>query len=181
MVEDESPAPGPEPSQRAVGVSEPERDLLDRTFFVSLILKGLDGVLEVVGGVLLLLVTPSTIDRVVGTVTQHELTQDPHDFLATHLIHYANGLQGSTVVLGALYLLSHGVVKIVLVVALLKGLLWAYPWMIAFLAAFIVYQLYRLTFAPSVGLVALTIFDVFVARLTYLEYRRHRQRLMGPT
>jgi hypothetical protein len=32
--------------------------LLDRTFFVVLILKGMDGVLELVGGVLLLFVTP---------------------------------------------------------------------------------------------------------------------------
>src|SRR6266571_5618426 len=54
-------------------------------------------------------------------------------------------------------------VKIVLVTALLRNKLWAYPWMIAFLIAFIAYQVYRMTFAPSVGLVALTIFDAFVA------------------
>jgi hypothetical protein len=38
-------------------------DLLDRAFAVGIILKGLDGVLEVVGGVLLLIVNPTTIDR----------------------------------------------------------------------------------------------------------------------
>jgi uncharacterized membrane protein len=56
---------------------------------------------------------------VVG-LTQHELSQDNHDFLATHALHYANGLTGSAVFLGALYLLSHGLVKVVLVYALLK-------------------------------------------------------------
>ena len=35
----------------------PGHGLLDRTFRVSLILKGLDGVLELIGGILLLLVT----------------------------------------------------------------------------------------------------------------------------
>ncbi len=71
-------------------------------------------------------------------------------------------------------MLSHGVVKIVLVTALLRNKLWAYPWMIAFLIAFIAYQVYRMTFAPSVGLVALTIFDAFVAWLTYREYGKQR-------
>ena len=153
---------------------KPKADLLDRTFEIGIILKGLDGVLEMVGGLLLLFITPATIDRLVVALTQHELTQDSHDFLATHALHYANGLTGSTVVLSALYLLSHGVVKIVLVFALLKTQLWAYPWMIAFLGVFILYQIYRMTFAPSVGLAGLTVFDAFIAWLTYLEYQRHK-------
>ena len=41
------------------------RDLLDQTFEVGIILKGLDGMLEVIGGLLLLVVSPATIDRVV--------------------------------------------------------------------------------------------------------------------
>jgi len=115
-------------------------DLLDRTFEVGITLKGLDGVLEVVGGLLLLVVSPATIDQLTRTVTQHELSEDPHDFIATHLLNAANGLTGSSVRFGAIYLLLHGVVKIVLVAALLRNQLWAYPWMIAFLGAFIAYQ-----------------------------------------
>jgi uncharacterized membrane protein len=148
------------------------KDLLDRTFEVGIILKGIDGVLEVIGGFLLLVVTPATINRIVTTLTQHELSQDPHDFIATHLLKTAHGLTSSSVIFGALYLLSHGVVKIVLVVALLKNKLWAYPWMIAFLGVFIIYQVYRLSFKPSFGLTALTVFDVFIAWLTYREYRK---------
>jgi uncharacterized membrane protein len=76
------------------------------------------------------------------------------------------------VLFGAVYLLAHGVVKVILVTALLKNQLWAYPWMIGFLGIFIVYQLYRLSFRPSVGLTALTIFDAVIAWLTYREYRK---------
>ena len=150
-------------------------DLLDRTFEISIVLKGLDGVLEAVGGLLLLLVSPTTIDRVVVAITQHELSEDPRDFVAVHALHYAHGLTGSAVLFGGLYLLSHGVVKIVLVTALLKQQLWAYPWMLAFLGVFIVYQLYRIALGPSVALTALTLFDALVAWLTYREYHRHRQ------
>ena len=146
--------------------------LLDQTFEVGIILKGLDGVLEVTGGLLLLVVSPATIDRVVTSLTQHELSEDPHDLLATHLLRTAHGLTGSAVLFGAAYLLAHGVVKVVLVTALLKNQLWAYPWTIAFLGVFIVYQLYRLSLRASVGLTVLTIFDAFIAWLTYREYRK---------
>jgi uncharacterized membrane protein len=63
-------------------------------------------------------------------------------------------------------------VKVVLVAALLKNQLWAYPWTIGFLGLFIVYQVYRLSFQPSVGLAALTVFDAVIAWLTYREYRK---------
>ncbi len=53
------------------------KDLLDQTFEVAIILKGLDGVLEVLGGLLLLVVTPATINRIVAWLTEHELSQDP--------------------------------------------------------------------------------------------------------
>ena len=157
------------------------KDLLDRTFEVGIILKGLNGLLELVGGLLLFVVTPATIDHLVATVTQFELSDDPHDFIAVHLLRLAHGLTGSAVLFAALYLLLHGVVKVVLVVAVLRTKLWAYPWMIALLGAFIVYQLYRLSYRFSIGLALLTVCDVFVVVLTVIEYRRRRtaQNLRG--
>jgi uncharacterized membrane protein len=149
-------------------------DLLDRAFAVGIILKGLDGVLEVVGGLLLLVISPTTIDQLTRFLTQHELSQDPHDFLATRLLHAAGSLTGSSLEFGAAYLLLHGVVKVVLVAALLRDKIWAYPWMIAFLAIFIVYQIYRMTFAFSIWLLALTVFDLVVVWLTYREYGKQR-------
>jgi len=153
-------------------------DLLDRAFAVGIILKGLDGVLEVVGGVLLLTISPTAIDNLSRALTQHELSEDPHDFLATHLLHAAGSLTGSSLEFGAAYLLLHGVVKVVLVAALLRDQIWAYPWMIAFLIVFIVYQVYRMTFAFSIGLLGLTAFDAVVVWLTYREYGRQRAARM---
>ncbi|MEV8148007.1 DUF2127 domain-containing protein [Arthrobacter sp. NPDC080073] len=150
--------------------------LLDRTFRVSLILKGLDGVLELIGGILLLIVTPRQIDDLVRFLTQHELAQDPHDFLANSLVHLSSNLSGSATLFGAIYLLLHGLVKIVLVWAVLKDKLWAYPWMIAFLLVFILYQGYRIAVAFSWGLVLLTAFDIFIVWITAREYRIHKAR-----
>jgi len=146
--------------------------LLDRTFEISIILKGLDGLLELIGGVLLLVVSPTTISLLIARVTQHELSRDPDDFIATHLLRFGNGLTGSAVRFAAAYLLVHGIVKVVLVLALLRNKLWAYPWLIITLVVFIGYQLYRIALEPTVGLVALTIFDAFVVWLTWREWRK---------
>jgi uncharacterized membrane protein len=149
-------------------------EALDRTFKVSVALKGLDGVLEVVGGFVLLFVAPATLQAWAKSLTGHELAQDPHDFIARHLLHSASQLTRSTTLFAAMYLLSHGIAKIVLVVAVLRGHLWAYPWLIALLGVFIVYQVYRMTDRFSLGLLLLTLFDMFVVVLTVIEYRKKR-------
>lgn len=76
----------------------------------------------------------------------------------------------------AVYLLLHGLVKVVLVAALLRNRLWAYPWTIAFLGVFIGYQLYRIALHPTLGLSALTVFDAFIVWLTWREFRKQRPR-----
>ena len=150
-------------------------DRLDRLFEIGIIGKGLNGAAELLGGILLLLASPDRLRHIAVVLTQGELSEDPHDLIATHLLHSANSLTGSEVRFGALYLLAHGAVKVALVVALLLDKLWAYPWMIGFLILFIGYQLYRIALHPTAGLIALTIFDAVVLALTAREYRRQRQ------
>ena len=150
------------------------KDWLDRAFEVGIILKGLNGLAELVGGLLLLFATPGSIRRLAVVLTQGELSEDPHDLIARYLLHTAGGLTGSAVRFGAVYLLLHGAVKVVLVIALLLNKLWAYPSMIVVLLIFIGYQLYRIALQPSAGLVLLTAFDVVIVALTWREYRRQR-------
>jgi uncharacterized membrane protein len=147
---------------------------LDRVFRISVTLKGIDGALEVVGGLLLLVLSPAKIDAAVRTLTQHELSEDPHDFVARHLLHASGGLTHGTTIYAGIYLLSHGLAKAAVVIAVLQDRLWAYPAMIALLAAFIAYQLYRLAVRFAIGLTILTIFDVFVVWLTWREYQAKR-------
>ena len=137
-------------------------DWLDRVFEIGIIGKGLNGAVELFGGLLLLFVSPAWIHHIAVSLTRVELSEDPHDFIATHLLHTTNGLTGHAVLFGAVYLLTHGAVKVALVVALLLNKLWAYPWAIVVLLLFIAYQLYRISFDPTAGLIALTIFDVVI-------------------
>jgi uncharacterized membrane protein len=90
-------------------------------------------------------------------------------------LHTTSGLTGNAVLFGSVYLLTHGAVKVVLVVALLLNKLWAYPWMIVVLLVFIGYQLYRISLDPTAALIAITVFDVVIVLLTWREYRVQRR------
>ncbi len=147
--------------------------VLDATFDTTIVLKGIDGLLETIGGILLLAVSPATLNHLVGRLTQHELSQDPHDYIARHLLQATTDLH-HTRTFGAAYLLSHGIAKIVLVIALLKDKHWAYPATLIFLGAFIAYQLYRITYHPTISLAALTAFDILIVWLVQREWRQRR-------
>lgn len=150
-------------------------DAIDRLFVVGILIKALDGLLEVLGGAVLLLSTPDQLTGWVSRLVSGELAEDPHDLIATWLLHWsAHSLTDSGVRFAGAYLLSHGVVKVVLAIAVLRQRLWAYPWMLAFLIGFIGYQLYRIAVDPTAGMVALTCLDVVLTWLTYREWRRHR-------
>lgn len=156
-------------------------DWWGRLFWIGIVLKGLDGAIEIAGGFLLLFATPGTLDRFVVALTREELSEDPSDFIATHLLHVASDVTGQGIIFASVYLLVHGAVKAVLVIALLRNRFWAYPWMIAMLLAFIAYQCHELAIAPTPGLWALTVFDAIVTVLTWHEYRRHKRRLSPTT
>ncbi len=151
----------------------------DRVFEVGILLKGLDGLLEIAGGILLFFIKPDLVNRVAATLTQHELAEDPRDFLATHVLHSSQDLAAGSFTFAAIYLLSHGVVKIILVWEILHNRLWAYAGLIYLTIGFMIYQVYRFTYSHSIGLVLLTMFDAVIVYLTVVEYRkrRHQARL----
>ena len=152
---------------------------LDWTFEIFLILKGLDGLLEIVGGLVLLFTPSQTLSNWLNKLTAPELAQDPHDFIASHLLTAGEKFLSGSLIFAALYLLSHGIVKVVLVVAVLKDRIWAYPWMMGFLAVFIAYQAWLLVLHATIGLAALTVFDCAMLWLTWREYLKHRSEPMA--
>jgi uncharacterized membrane protein len=147
-------------------------------FDIGIFFKGVDGVLEIVGGLLLFVVRPETITGIVTTLTQHELSEDPHDIIASQLAQLVQEFSASAQVFAGVYLLSHGVIKVVLVASLFREQLWAYPAAIVVFTVFIGYQLYRYALEPSTSMIVLSVLDVIVIVLTWLEYRR-LQRVQG--
>ena len=150
---------------------------IHRIFDISVALKGAHAIIEIVGGLLLYLVST---DRIVGWIndfSQEQLVEDPKDFIATHLLTFAEGFSVEQHDFYAFYLLSHGLVKIVIVAGLLREKLWAYPASFVVFGTFIAYQLYRYSYTHDLSLILLSIFDLFVIALAVHEYRLVKHHL----
>jgi uncharacterized membrane protein len=141
----------------------------------SLILKAIDSAIEMAAGVALYLVSHSAIVSFVHWLTRTELMEDPRDFLANMLMHSAEALSVPKKTAAAVYLLSHGAIKLFLVVMVLRGKNWAYPLFMAALVLLIAYQCYQIALAFSLWLAVLTVFDALVLILTWHEYGLHRR------
>jgi uncharacterized membrane protein len=146
--------------------------IIHDSFRLGIFVKGFDGIVEIIGAVLILFITPAILNQWVKTLTVYELGSDPKDFLANHLIQFSQNYSLHTQWFGALYLASHGIIKIFLVISLWQKRLWAYPTAIIVFSVFGIYQMYRFNNTHSIGLLVLTILDVFVIILTLLEYRQ---------
>jgi uncharacterized membrane protein len=146
-----------------------------RIFKISILMKGAHAVIEIVGGLALYLVTTGTIVNLVKLATQEELIEDPNDYIASHLLAMAQHFSVASKSFYAFYLLSHGAIKLLLVIGLLRNQVWSYPASLVAMAAFIVYQLYRFSYTHSPGLIALTVFDLVVIALIWHEWRVRRR------
>jgi uncharacterized membrane protein len=144
--------------------------LQHNAFRAGIAVKGFDGVLETLGGILLWFITPSSFAWL-ETFWLGVLAKSHHDFIAVHMLHMSERLTSSDPVFASIYLLSHGLVKVVLAIALWMNELWAYPLAIAVFSAFCVYQVYRYTYTHGEALIWLTVFDLGVVILTWREYR----------
>ncbi len=149
---------------------------LHEAFDIGVILKGVDGVLEILGSVLLFVITPTQINTIVNFLTRYELAEDPRDPLANYLIHISHIVPGMEL-FGALYLASHGIIKLIIVIGLFKEKYWAYPFGIIVFSGFIAYQLYKFFAAGSLWMLILSILDAVVVWLTWHEYQYVRRKI----
>ena len=86
-----------------------------RLFEIALLLKGLNGIVELAGGMLVLFVPLRTVNQLVLWLTASEIEDDPNDWLARTLIDAAEKLSMGTKLYASFYLLAHGAIKLLLV------------------------------------------------------------------
>lgn len=151
-----------------------EEVMLHDVFLVSIWIKGGVGLLQALSGALLLLVPQQVLTALVVRLTTPELSEEPHDLIANFLRTSALQWGAKTQLFASVYLIIHGVIKILLVAGLLRKKMWSYPVSMWVLGGFIAYQCYRYTLTHSVWLVLLTALDVVVVFLIFHEYRIRR-------
>jgi uncharacterized membrane protein len=145
-----------------------EEHVVHEFFLVSVILKGLISLAEVVVGVAVLLIPPQTIISLTLTLLNHLPIASVQAKLIAEVSTYTSG----TAFFISLYLLSRGLVKVGLVWGLLKGKLIAYPLSLGVLALLVAYQTYQIITPPfSLIVFAVTLFDLVVMYFVYREWK----------
>jgi uncharacterized membrane protein len=139
-------------------------------FDIGLILKGIDSVFEVVGGILLL--SPVKLGGYLEVLSQHSR----RDFIARGLESMSHGVQAVTLAT-AIYLMVHGLSKTILILAVWRDKMWGYVGLIGVLSLFAVVELYRYFVVDKPELLALSLFDAFLVLIIFREYKiRHMKK-----
>ena len=152
-------------------------------FEVSVLAKGALASMQIILGGILFFLPANFFPDLAAHLTNRELTQDADDFIATNLLCLAQSLTIGGRYFAAIYLASHGLIKLFLIIALLKNKLWAYPASFAIFSFFGIYQIYRWLYTHSAWLIFFTILDLIVLSLIVHEYlylKKHRQKAEPP-
>ncbi|MFA6105330.1 MAG: DUF2127 domain-containing protein [Patescibacteria group bacterium] len=137
---------------------------------ISLWFKSAFAVVEIIGGLLFYFTSNYNIVKFIYIITSSELGEDPKDIVANYLINFSHTFFQGTQQFIVFYLLSHGIVKLAVIIGLLKNKLWAYPASIFVFTAFIFYQIYRFNFTHSIWLLVLTVIDALIVWMVWKEY-----------
>ncbi len=137
-----------------------EENKIRRNFLISVFIKGAISFAEIVAGLILFFIPISFIINPLLSFS----------FVSHYLQGIINELTAASGTFIAIYLLSRGLIKFLLIIALLKDKLWAYPSSLAVLGLFVLYQIYQIITTHSIAIVLITIFDLFVMWSIWREY-----------
>jgi uncharacterized membrane protein len=142
--------------------------LLDTLFEGGLILKGLTGIAELIGAIILIAIPES----VANSMVLNGVSILPKGIIANTILDSEHSLWTGQHTFAIAFLLVHAGVKFVIVIGLLRNQRWAYPFSLVALALMITYQCYDMAHKFSVLMFVITVFDIFIIWLVYREYKK---------
>ncbi|MDB5177047.1 MAG: hypothetical protein JWN75_715 [Candidatus Saccharibacteria bacterium] len=152
----------------------------DLIYRIGVIIKGLDGLAELIAGIALVIspaIVHMVLSSVVGQANEHH--GRTFHFIAEYVARLDNDLAKSGLLFLTIFLIGHGVVKLVLVYCLLRRYVHAYPYAIAVLILFLVYQIYVLIQDPlSIGMWFFTLLDIVIIWLVWGEYKDLQEKMV---
>jgi uncharacterized membrane protein len=154
----------------------PEKDYHE-LFRIGILVKALDGFLEMCAGVFLYFVSYSAINGLLFSIFHQEITETPRDVFWAYLINEWHSIALSGHSFWGVLFIAHGLTKLALSAALLKNYVWAYPTAAVVFTLFVIYELISVIHQPSLFLWLITIFDVIVIGLILHEYRHTKKNL----
>ena len=150
-----------------------KHSLFHYAYVATIAIKGFDGGLETLAGLVIWITGPQRLYRWVVRITAPELYDGDH-VRAVHAIRRgAEHLATSGGHFVVFYLLVHGVLKLGLALVLLRGGgHWIFPVGTAILTGFIAFMCYRLSEEWSNWLLGFALFDAVTLALVLHEWRK---------
>jgi uncharacterized membrane protein len=144
------------------------RKSTDVIFRIGLAFKGIDSMLEVVGGVLLTM--PTKLARYITLIAEHEVYRH-HEALAGRLDHVADSVAMKASMVEAVYLIIHGLAKVILIYAVFRNRKWGYEGLVVVLTLFTLVELGRAITAREIFTGLFGLLDFVLAFLLYKELK----------
>lgn len=144
---------------------------LHLAYLVAIAIKGIDGLIEFVAGVLIAVFGSHGLYRFAVWATAPELVRHPGNHAIHAIRHGAYHLAHGPHRFAIIYLLAHGLLKIGLVINLFIEHMWIFPVSVVVLLGFIGFMGVRLAEHWSPWLLAFAIFDAFTVALVVNEWR----------
>jgi len=148
--------------------------LVEWAYRVFLFGQGLLGTVQFIGGAALAMAPSGSIPKLVDWLVKNELAQDPTDPIARTLFDWAAALGPGADGVYAIYLLGHGILNLFVVTSLFFRVQWAYHFAMTVLWGFVAFQLVEFAIQRDPLLLPLTIIDLLVIILVWLERRQTR-------
>lgn len=142
-----------------------------RLFEAGIVGKAIVSIAEIIAGLVFVFASRDALAQFAFSLFGGELNETPRDALWNYFANEIHRFAATPQSVWAFIFLSHGIVKILLVIGLWQKQMWAYPASAIVFLGFIIYQFYQLSYTPSAALWAITIFDMVVVWLIIHEYR----------
>ncbi|MDR3547687.1 MAG: DUF2127 domain-containing protein [Candidatus Pacebacteria bacterium] len=140
-------------------------------FEISIWVKAVGAFGEVLGGIAIALIPSSYVLHTALLLSQGNLDADADDLIIKGITAAAHAFAVSNNWLVGIYFFMRGFVQLLLVYALFKNKLWAYPAMLLLLVLFVCTQAYQIYLSQSIATMLITVIDIVTIYLVWHEYR----------
>jgi uncharacterized membrane protein len=142
-------------------------------FLITIAIKGVDGLIETLLGILIAVAGPDRLFFFIAQFTTPELEFNPSNHIARAIQNGAAGL-ARTAGFAVFYLLMHGIVKLGIAVNLLRDKRWIFAPACVILTGFVFYLGYHAALHRSWWSLSFALFDLFTLALVVNEWIRVR-------
>ena len=147
---------------------------LHKLFKLVVLIKGIDGILDILIGLFISFTSLHFIRNSISNLFRPELIEDPSDKISSYLFHVFQNASINTKIFWIFYLMAHGIVKILLALALFKGTKKEHTIALFILALVSIYEIYRFTHTHSIILLIAIIFDSLIFILAIKENKNRK-------